>query len=388
VWILATFSTVNAFYTMTRSRKYRLFEVSVEQQPDTPSARRVRVQSDPVSSSPLRFMSDLISPETAESRAHPDKERDVWELSVWDPLPVCLRIFCLFSPGHVLVYILFLPLLPLDPRPSITVFNVLVLQAIISGQLMFLQSRFSQQVKDTAIINKEVFHEYDTKFVQPRLHPVVRDVGTQFDQGDAETEFVGTGTPTTLIKRSFQTHPNPNYVKHVDPDGNGSGQSSIMSSGQSNVMSPRLFTPAPAVRQSNAYMQHFPGSRSRQSLPGDSTPALSRNTSTSISTSTGSGHNFGGNLGVYTHHNSPLKKATSMDDMNEKGAFSPRNGREMAAIEQRDVAERMVRARRGSPLKEENRRSTMGGGFGITSNPFAKGARRDISQFERYPSIR
>ena len=90
-------------------RHYRLFEANIERKPETPSAKRVKVQSDPTTSSPLRLLSSIMPTETAESRAHADKKNDVWELSVWDPLPVCLRLFCLFSPGHVLVYMLFLP---------------------------------------------------------------------------------------------------------------------------------------------------------------------------------------------------------------------------------------------------------------------------------------
>ena len=71
------------------------------------------------------------------------------------------------------------------------------------------------------------------------------------------------------------------------------------------------------------------------------------------------GSGFGGSLGVYTHmnsplKNSPLKKTASLGDMN--GSYSsPRNSREMAALEQRDLAERMIRQH--SPLKE-NRRAT------------------------------
>ncbi|KAJ8119903.1 hypothetical protein ONZ43_g3254 [Nemania bipapillata] len=182
VWFLVGFSSINAYYTMYRSRKYRLFEADVEKKPETRSARRVRVQSSPVSSSPLRLLADVISPESAESRAHPDSTRDVWEIAMWDPLPISLRLFCLFSPGHILVYMMFLPLAPLDARPSVTVFNCLVLQVILSAQLMLFQSRFSQQNKDSSVIQKEVMHEYDTKFVHPLMYPTVRDAGTQLSR--------------------------------------------------------------------------------------------------------------------------------------------------------------------------------------------------------------
>src|ERR1700722_2839789 len=132
---LTLISLSNAFYTFYRRRHYRLFEQSIDAPPSTPSAHRVRVDSSPISSSPLRFLSSIIASTNAESRAHPDATRDVWELAVWDPSPLCLQLFCLFSPGHVLVYWLFLPVASLDPRPSVTVVITMILAALLSVQL-------------------------------------------------------------------------------------------------------------------------------------------------------------------------------------------------------------------------------------------------------------
>lgn len=385
---------------MTRSRHYRLFEANVEKPPQTPSASRVKVQSSPVASSPLRYLANVVLPESAESRAHPDKTRDVWELAVWDPLPVSLQLFALFSPGHVLVYMLYLPLVPLDPRPSVTVFNCLLLQVIMSAQLLFLQTRFSQQIKDTAIIHKEVLHEYDTKFVHPRLRPVVRDVGTQTPSDGEKNDggAVQTGTPTTLIKRDFQTFPNPNYMRHVDPDYEMSS-----SPRQQNVMSSRLFTPTnktPARRwdamstpQSSSHSslrQSLPASyqqqqqeqqqqqqqllqQQQQTVPSAPSPGPGASSATSMGTQ------FGGSLGAFTHVNSPLKKASSLHDMGSVFR-SPRNSREMAAVEQQ----------RASPLKE-HRRVTVGSEGPATAsggvNPFAQAQRNRLTQ-ERYPKMR
>ncbi|KAL2754401.1 hypothetical protein ACRALDRAFT_1081453 [Sodiomyces alcalophilus JCM 7366] len=388
VWILLFLSVSNAFYTMTRSRHYRLFEVNVEKPPQTPSASRVKVQSSPVASSPLRFLANVMLPESAESRAHPDKTRDVWELAVWDPLPVSLQLFALFSPGHVLVYMLYLPLVPLDPRPSVTVFNCLVLQVIMSAQLLFLQARFSQQIKDTAIIHKEVLHEYDTKFVHPRLNPVVRDVGTQISSEDDKSMggSVQLGMPTTVIKKEFQTFPNPNYIRHVDPD----YETSSPPRPQASMIDPRLHTPIhkTPVRRWDASSTPQTSSRSsvRQSLPAgyqqqqQQQQAMSSAPSPgpSLSSAKSTGTQFGGSLGAFTHANSPLKKASSLHDMGS--AFrSPRNSREMAAMEQQ----------RASPLKE-HRRVTLGSdGPATTSgsvNPFAQAQRNRLTQ-ERYPKM-
>ncbi|KAH6635567.1 hypothetical protein B0J18DRAFT_448238 [Chaetomium sp. MPI-SDFR-AT-0129] len=376
-WVLISFSILNAFFTITRTRHYRLFERNVEgDELGTPSAQRVRVDVPPASSTPLRLIREVLMPETAEQRAHPDRTRDVWEVKIWDPYPATLRLFCLFSPGHVLIHMLFLPLPNLDPRPSVTVFKCFLLQIILSVQLLVMHSRFSQQSKDTALIQKEVMHEYDVKYVQPRLHPVVREVSTQvsINDGRIDEEEVRVGTPATLIQRSFQTHPNPSYARYVDPDGDRS----------SNSMSPQIqpsmpvnpFTPLAKPRTSvppsfAAQVQQQRQSPVRRSLPpgaslgvngSPSTPSsLSRPTTVSTGTSTGTNHNqlsgpgYGGSLGAYSHMNSPLKKAISLGDMNG-GYQSPRNNREMAALEQRELAGHMVR--QSSPLKDYHRVAT------------------------------
>jgi hypothetical protein len=377
VWFLVILSFANAVYAITRTRKYRLFEASVETKLSTPSARRVKAQSSPATSSPLQYIADMVAPESAEARAHPDKNRDVWELSVWDPLPMSLQLMCLFGPGHVLVYLLFLPLAPLDPRPSVTVFNTMVMEATLSGLLLLLSSCFAQQAKDTAIISKEVMHEYDTKFVHPRLHPVVRDVGTQCseDQPAESQEFVQIGTPTTLIRRSFHTHPNPNYANLVD-----SGQQE--SPHHTNVMRPQMFTPPAAIRPPESYtpVASQRSSGLRQSLPAGYIPtSVSHN---SFGSATADNSTPGGNMGIHSHRNSPLKKTISLNDINNaEPSPSPRNSREMAAYEQRNWE------RPTSPTKHSDSRRPLGSSItsSASTNSLANVARNRAHQ-ERYPA--
>ncbi|KAI9774572.1 MAG: hypothetical protein M1840_002821 [Geoglossum simile] len=267
VHFLTLISILNAIYTFHRKRRYRLFESSIDAPPSTPSAHRVRVDSSPLSSSPLRFFSTLIDPASlAESRSHPDPSKDVWEIAVWDPMPLCLRLFCFFSPGHILVYFLLLPITPTDPRPSTTILTTIIFTSLLTVQLLYLHRSYSQQSKDAALIHKEVLHEYDTKYVHPRLYPQVRDVATQFSAEDGRCE-VQTHTPTTIIKREFRTHPNPNYAHHADP-------STIPK------RRPQIPSAATPFRQP----QFRPGHQST----GD-----------------------GGSLGVFSHANSPLKKSAS-----------------------------------------------------------------------------
>ncbi|KAF4187441.1 hypothetical protein CNMCM7927_004146 [Aspergillus lentulus] len=297
VHLLACFSAFNTFYTFYRKRLYRLFEASIDQPPATPSARRVRVDSTPMTASPLRYFANVIAG-SAESRAHPDAQRDVWELAVWDPLPICLRLFCLFSPGHVLVYWVFLPTQLYDPRPSVTIVTTIFITILLSVQMSFLSSSFTQQAKDSMVVHKEVLNEYDTKFVHPRTQPVMRDVGTQFSDpnttqpgSDAKYNKVDTFTPTRVIHRGFKTSPNPNYVSFVDPEGASARRQTFATPNTSHNYT-SLQTPShlrdasPVVRGPVASIRQ-PHFRPTPSATGD-----------------------GGSLGVFSHANSPLRRST------------------------------------------------------------------------------
>jgi Protein of unknown function (DUF2418) len=314
---------VNAAYTFWRKRHYRLFEASVDAVPSTPSAYRVRVDTSPISSSPLRFLSNILGADNAQSRAHPDPQRDVWELAVWDPLPICLRLFCYFSPGHVLIYWLFLPTAIADSRPSMTIVTAIILALLLSLQLSTFQSSFSQQAKDSALISKEVLHEYDTKFVHPRTQPLYRDVGTQFSEQasysatrDEKYNFVETSTPTVVINRGFRTNPNPNYSKHTDPDG-----------AASRPIYPRGFSSTPSG---------IPGVQPLR------TPAHLRDSSSPLRPSTAirppqfrpvpePKPGRGGSLGVYSHTDSPLRK-NPFANADTRGNYSNNYIRERSSL--------------------------------------------------------
>lgn len=305
VYLLGSASILNAILTFGRKRHYRLFEASVDTIPSTPSARRVRVDSSPIASSPLRFLSSVLGAETADSRAHPDQTRDVWELGVWDPFPVCLRLFCYFSPGHVLVYWLFLPVSPVDPRPSTTIATTILVALLLSVQLSAIQSNFSRQAKDSALIQKEVLHEYDTKYVHPRTQPLYRSVGTQYSMEarsssarDDKYNFAETHTPMFIINRGFQTNPNPAYSKHVDPDSQARRPTQTRRLSSSSILEPQLRT---AQFQTPAHLR-------------DSSSPLRPNTAIrqpQFRGSVGPGGGDGGSLGVFTHAQSPLRKTQS-----------------------------------------------------------------------------
>lgn len=349
VYILSLLSITNTAYAFHRRRHYRLFESSIDAVPSTPSAHRVRVDSSPLSSSPLRFLSSVLAVDNAESRAHPDAARDVWELAVWDPTPLSLRLFCLFSPGHIFLYWLFLPTATSDPRPSMTVVTTVVLSALLSTQLTMLQWNFSQQAKDLTAVHKEVLNEYDAKFVHPRTRPLMRDVGTQHSSTGTSTgpnsNKVETHTPSIVINRGFYTRPNPNYVKHVDPDAptrttpsrshlNGTTSALHTPVYSQDLSSP--FRPTTAIRQPHFKLPNgIP-------MPSD-----------------------GGNLGVFSHANSPLRKSTSTD---------------FADARYRHRSDSPAK-REGSPLKRSNAAPCLSSGQQRWDQLQTNAARKDKGRF-------
>lgn len=293
VHLLTILSCLNALYTFTRKRHYRLFEAKIDTTPSTPSAKRVKVDSSPLSSSPLRFLSNVLAANSAEARAHPDSTTDVWEIRVWDPTPLCLRLFTLFSPGHVLVYWLFLPLAPLDPRPSVTVVTTIFLAGLLTAQLTLLHIFFSQQSKDSALIHREVQREYDKKYVHPALNRPVRSAGTQVVSDEfPNVREVETYTPVTFVNRGFRTNPNPEYAPLYDPNGFLQAQKRELS------------------RMSDVGV----------STPVFKTPNVSRSVNTPLRTATtshikqpqfrasGVGAGDGGSFGIHNHAHSPLRK--------------------------------------------------------------------------------
>jgi len=350
VFSLSTLSFLNGFYTFYRKRHYRLFEQPIETTPATPSAQRVRVDSSPMVSSPLRFLKNIVSSSSAESRAHPDAGRDVWEIAVWDPNPLCLQLFSLFSPLHVILYHFNLPVAPLDPQPSVKVVTTIAIAAILSLQLYYLRSSFSQQIKDSAIIQRAVLHEYDSKFVHPALHKPCRDVGIQtisLKTSDSSVSVGGgtihdlasditTYTPTTIINRGFHTNPNQAYSSQYDPDNLSSQPSrafhstmqtpSLRPSGQnayytatSTATGPDVSSPIRAPNTPNPFRQ--PPSQLRPSASGD-----------------------GGSLGVFSHAASPLRKSASANYLRDD-----RNRDSLGGAGEKRVSDRIKRE--GSPLK-------------------------------------
>lgn len=358
VLVLSCICFGNAWLVWAKTRHYRLFQQNVELAPQTPSAKRVCIESSPAGNSPMEYMRKLVV-KSSIRRAHPDETRDVWEIAVWDPNPLCLQFFCLFSPLHVLVYYFNVPVPPLDPRPSIRITTTVIIGMFLSLHMWWLRASFTQQAKDNAIISRQVLNEYDSKFVHPSLVPKpCRDVAIQTisnrpykdssvgvrGSSDGLASEVSTYTPKTLINRTYRIHPNVNYANQYDPDNACSSSAARLTqhtprnqSATSATTGADFSSPIRPVHTPNVFHQ---------------APAISRH-----------GRGDGGYLGVNTHAASPLRKSASANFVRE-GDFSQSasRGRESLGYALGGAGERRVsspskRDRDGSPLK---RASTYG----------------------------
>ncbi|KAF2774300.1 hypothetical protein EJ03DRAFT_322893 [Teratosphaeria nubilosa] len=346
--VLVIGSVANAVWVFVRVRKYRLFQVPVEEEVASSNASRVKVDSSPLgTASPLRYVRDLVQKATsAEGRAYPDAEREVWELRLWDPKPAALTVFTLFSPGHVLVYYALLPPAALDPRPSVTVAKAFGFAALLSLQMIVLQKSFGQQAKDARLIQGEVMNEYNNKFVHPSLNRPVRDVGVQTRESavtpkGTRTQEVDVYTPTTIVNRGFRVSPNP-YVAQ-----------------EPSTMKRSSYTNLQSTATTNVDVGYDSNTDRRQSTNFSSRPSTGVSIGTSVTdfSSPLKPHHEklrerspmkgdGGSLGVYSHAASPLRKTASSSQL--------RHGR-ASEMSGRGYGEGV----RGSPLK---RMSMPGGG--------------------------
>ncbi|KAI5307181.1 hypothetical protein KEM56_003428 [Ascosphaera pollenicola] len=212
---------------------------------------------------------------------------------------------------------------------------------ILSVQMSAFSSSYTQQSKDTSILHKEVFNEYDIKF------PIMRNASTQFSEAmcyrpstDEKFNTVETFTPDFIRRQSFKVNPNPRYVHHVDPDG-------VLQSDNSLSAHVAVRTPLGDTSKKSAtntpYRDSLTPSRTNFSTPSRSQGAAFRQSTYRTPCATGDG----GSLGAYTHANSPMKKSMTplhqrLPDLKSSIAQTPA---------------------RGSPLKKQSTSSGMSPAF-------------------------
>ncbi|KAI9509388.1 hypothetical protein F5148DRAFT_768930 [Russula earlei] len=173
--LLIVAASLNTLFLFTDTKLYHLFL-----KPDpvaSPNARFVLAPTDPPAlASRLRshawrmflaFWRFLlgIAPSSSQGNSAYGGRR-VQELEVWTPSEGELMLFCIYSPIHVFLWMLW------------NAGNWIMMAAVMVGvsfQIRVLTTTYEALLKDRTIIAAEVLHEYDEKYVSPRLHPVRRD---------------------------------------------------------------------------------------------------------------------------------------------------------------------------------------------------------------------
>jgi len=169
---------LNAFYLFSRTKNYHLYLrpdlvssphaqfVAKEPEQDlslVPSSLASRVAAFLFNFLNIswRFLLGIDSP---ASILH--KNGKVQQLDIWIPGEVELALFSIYSPAHALIWRLV---------TSSNWILVLALMLLLSGQFYTLTRSYELLIKDRAIISSEVMHEYDEKFVIPRINVVKSD---------------------------------------------------------------------------------------------------------------------------------------------------------------------------------------------------------------------
>ncbi|BGP38100.1 hypothetical protein JCM10450v2_002031 [Rhodotorula kratochvilovae] len=170
-------SVANAAYLVSRRRKYQM--VLRKDPLASPNARTSTLDFSP--SKPRSSLTDSIKKrvkaalgkvEVEESHIYP-----VQELNVWTPERVLwsLRFFSLYPPPIALLYHFL--------TPSNFVSFVLV-GGLVILQTFLLVHLYSTLVSDRAALQAEVMHEYNAKFVNPRVFVQKRDACVSTSQAE------------------------------------------------------------------------------------------------------------------------------------------------------------------------------------------------------------
>ncbi|KAH8117574.1 hypothetical protein DFH11DRAFT_1504795 [Phellopilus nigrolimitatus] len=99
----------------------------------------------------------------------------VQQLSVWTPGELEMHLFAVYSPAHAFLW------MATTGSNWIVMFTIM---AIIGIQTHLLTFSYEALLKDKTIIAAEVMHEYDEKYVNPRVNPIREDKAVMTHQAE------------------------------------------------------------------------------------------------------------------------------------------------------------------------------------------------------------
>ncbi|THG99656.1 hypothetical protein EW026_g2757 [Hermanssonia centrifuga] len=191
VTILLVFGSLgNAFYLFTRTRVYQLaLATDPVSSPNAKFVHRERTpEPQPKRSTfmliirhlwhafaiSVRFLLNLSPPKNQETRGRRGGEV-VQTLEVWTPGDLEMMLFSVYSPVHAWLWM---------ALTSANWILMCLIMALVGVQTRALTRSFEALVKDKAILASEVMHEYDQKFVYPRINPIRKDAAVMTHQAE------------------------------------------------------------------------------------------------------------------------------------------------------------------------------------------------------------
>ncbi|KAI0636759.1 hypothetical protein C8Q77DRAFT_523030 [Trametes polyzona] len=122
----------------------------------------------------LRFLLNLSPPKTRAPQPWEEDQR-VQQLEVWTPGELELALFGTYSPVHALLWM---------ALTSANWMMMFLIMFAVGVQTRALSRSYEALLKDKAIIAAEVLHEYDEKFVYPRVNPVRKDAAVMTHESE------------------------------------------------------------------------------------------------------------------------------------------------------------------------------------------------------------
>ncbi|KAK7693708.1 hypothetical protein QCA50_003280 [Cerrena zonata] len=122
----------------------------------------------------VRFLLNLSPPKSQQTSGGVWGER-VQQLEVWTPGELEMFLFSVYSPVHALLWM---------ATNSANWMIMLVVMFITGAQLRAMTRSYEALLKDKAIISAEVLHEYDEKFVYPRINPIRKDAAVMTHEAE------------------------------------------------------------------------------------------------------------------------------------------------------------------------------------------------------------
>ncbi|TFY51636.1 hypothetical protein EVJ58_g10459 [Rhodofomes roseus] len=124
----------------------------------------------------VRFLLNLSPPKDRQKMlSGTDDTERIQQLEVWVPGPLESNLFAIYSPVHALLW---------TAWTSANWMLIFCVMGAVSVQLSMTTRAYDALIKDKAIIAAEVLHEYDEKFVYPRVNPIRKDAAVMTHESE------------------------------------------------------------------------------------------------------------------------------------------------------------------------------------------------------------